>query len=444
MFKFHEGLYTDVRIEDIFETTISFKKKVLEEQKIRCNKGAFVRVYDGHRWYYSSTTSIKNIQDEIDQLSKMATPNPSIDLDPIVKKFEIHNDESIIYSDKSIDKIDVNNKRELLEKFFPMLQSKYIVDYITKYVDKKAIKTFYSSKGSYVKYDKQTVGVTLRVEIVGGDKKFTDKISKAFIYFDDIESNLNYYKKEIDKSIDFCLNSESIVPGEYTVVLSPVVAGVFTHESFGHKSESDFMVGDETMAKEWAIGKTVGSDILTIIDDGNVEGSGFAHYDDEGTKGKKTMIITKGKLTGRLHSTRTAALMEEDLTGNARAINFEFEPIVRMTTTYIEKGNRPKDEIISEIKNGIYVDGIKHGSGMSTFTLAPSRAYMIENGKITKPVKVSVITGNVFETLNLVDAVSSEFEILSFVVGGCGKMEQYPLPVGFGGPYVRVKKLNVQ
>ncbi len=81
---------------------------------------------------------------------------------------------------------------------------------------------------------------------------------------------------------------------------------------------------------------------------------------------------------------------------------------------------------------------------LSTFTIAPSRAYKIENGKITVPVKVSVITGNVFETLAEVDAVSKEFELLSFVGGGCGKMEQYPLPVGFGGPYTRVRKLKVQ
>ncbi len=183
---------------------------------------------------------------------------------------------------------------------------------------------------------------------------------------------------------------------------------------------------------------------MTIIDDGTVVGNGYVPYDDEGTKGRKTYIIKNGKLTGRLHSAATSAALEEPLTGNARAVNFEFEPIVRMTTTYIEKGDRPLKDIIGEIEKGIYVDTINHGSGMSTFTIAPARAYKIENGKITTPVRVSVITGNVFETLAEVDAVSEDFELLSFVGGGCGKMEQFPLPVGFGGPYTRVKKLNVQ
>jgi TldD protein len=204
------------------------------------------------------------------------------------------------------------------------------------------------------------------------------------------------------------------------------------------------MVGDETMRAEWALGKVIGQDLLTIIDDGNILGSGYTPYDDEGTRARKTYIIKDGKLRARLHSTETSVALAEGLTANARAINFEFEPIVRMTTTYIEKGTRPLAEIIGEIDRGIFIDNIKHGSGMSTFTIAPARAYMIEEGRITKPVRVSVVTGSVFKTLADVDAVSQEFEILSFVGGGCGKMEQYPLPVGFGGPYTRVKKLSVQ
>ena len=149
-------------------------------------------------------------------------------------------------------------------------------------------------------------------------------------------------------------------------------------------------------------------------------------------------------MTGRLHSAATSVALEENLTGNARATSFEFEPIVRMTTTYIAKGTRPVQEIMAEIDHGIYVETLKHGSGMSTFTLAPARAYKIEGGQITTPVKISVVTGNVFSTLQEVDAVSAEFELTSFVGGGCGKMEQYPLPVGFGGPYTRVRKLKVQ
>ena len=87
---------------------------------------------------------------------------------------------------------------------------------------------------------------------------------------------------------------------------------------------------------------------------------------------------------------------------------------------------------------------IKHGSGLSTFTMAPSLAYRIKGGKIAEPLNIAVVTGNVFETLGEIDGLSDKLELLSFAEGGCGKMEQWPLPVGFGGPYVRVKNMNVQ
>jgi TldD protein len=115
-----------------------------------------------------------------------------------------------------------------------------------------------------------------------------------------------------------------------------------------------------------------------------------------------------------------------------------------MTTTYIDKGTLSLDELFGGVKLGIFIDQTKHGSGMSTFTIAPNTAYMIRDGKLAEPVKISVISGNVMKTLGDIDGLSDELVMLSFPVGGCGKMEQFPLPVGFGGPHVRVNGLTVQ
>lgn len=444
MYKFHNGLYSDVRIEDVFETKISYKEDVLEQQKIRKYQGAFLRVFDGKRWYYAATTELDQIQKELDALSKMATANDDILENPIVKKFEVHQKTALAYEESSVEKIDIEEKKALVESYFDIYDVEAIVQKDYMYLDNRTVKTFYSSKGAALKFDKQTVGMAISCQFVKGEKKCQESFSKAFTTFEPAKGIRNFLQTELDKTLYYVEHAKNVEAGEYCVVLSPMATGVFTHESFGHKSESDFMVGDETMAKEWALGKTVASDLVTIIDDGQVEGSGFVQYDDEGTLSKKTYIITEGELTGRLHSTATATALKEDLTSNARAMNFEFEPIVRMTTTYIEKGNRKKEEIFSEIKKGIFIDTIRHGSGMTTFTIAPNRAYLIEDGKLTTPLKVSVVTGNVFSTLDEIDAISEEFELLSFVGGGCGKMEQFPLPVGFGGPFTRVKKLNVQ
>lgn len=444
MFKFPPDLYVDVRIEESFDTLISFKQLVLQSQKVRSTSGALIRVFDGQRWYYGSTTDLDQIQLQIDNLAAMAQRGSNILEHPTVQAFEVHQEEILRFTQDSVSQVSIQEKQALLEGLFKYVNIPAIVNHSSSYVDNKTVKSFYSSKGSAITFDKQTCGLRLALDLVCGENKDQVSVSKAAIHFSELCTFEDFFRQEINKNIEFVRDAEPVIPGDYPVLLSPEATGVFTHESFGHKSESDFMVGDETMRQEWALGKRVGQDILTIIDDGSEMGNGYTPFDDEGTRAKKTEIISKGLLTGRLHSAATAVALEEEVTGNARAINFEFEPIVRMTTTYIAQGTKPLEEILGEMNHGIYVDTLKHGSGMSTFTLAPARAYLIEDGKITKPVKVSVITGNVFSTLHEVDAVSKEFELKSFVGGGCGKMEQWPLPVGFGGPYTRVKKLNVQ
>jgi len=443
MFNYPKGMYVDVRIEDRFTTRITYKNGDLQEQKVRTNKGAFIRVFDGTRWYYASLTNLEYIQNQIDTLASMATPNPDIENHPYIKMYEVNNEELIQYKENSLKDVPLDSKDKLVKEISDLCTDETIKMTNVFYVDDVTIKEIYTSKGTNIKFDKQTCGIGLRMQCAYENNKNDFSSSDAKVLFSELKKRVPFFKQEVAKNIEFNKNAESFEQGEYPVLMGPIATGVFTHESFGHKSESDFMVGDEAMRKEWTLGKQVGQSLLNIIDDGTIPGNGYVPFDDEGSKGRKTNIITNGILTDRLHSVATAAALEESPTGNARSINFEFEPIVRMTTTYIDKGTTPLKDIIKGIKYGVFVDTIKHGSGMSTFTIAPSRAYKIENGKITTPIKLSVITGNVFETLEKVDAVSEEFELLSFVGGGCGKMEQFPLPVGFGGPFTLVRKLNV-
>ncbi len=445
MFKFPENLYTDVRIEEVFETNIGYTLGALEQSKIRKYKAAFIRIFDGERWYYSSISDVDSIQEEVNKLSKMTKPNSNISENPIFKKFQVNKGEYLKFRSDSISDINKEDKDKLLKTYFKVIKDRdNIKMWKANYVDCRKVLEFYSSKGANLIFDTQRAGFRLTFNFVNGDKKLSESFDKCSNYYTDLNGKEPELIAYIEKCEEFLMNSKPVKPGKYTVVLAPVVAGVFAHESFGHKSESDFMVGDETMKKEWAIGTKVGSDILSIVDSGEEMGNGYIPFDDEGTKAGKSYLIKNGVLTGRLHSASTAAQLEEEVTGNARATNYEFEPIVRMTSTYILPGSKTKEEIFSEIKEGFYIENFKHGSGMSTFTIAPKRAYRIENGMIVEPVDISVITGSVFETLSEIDGLSDKLEIFSMTLGGCGKMEQYPLPVAFGGPYVRVKNMNVQ
>ena len=445
MVKFRENYYADVRIEDRSRTVIQYQDSNLQEFKTPVEVRAFLRVYDGKMWYYASVTDVAHVQKTLDRLYDAASPNPDIEKDPIVSKLERNRDRKFIFEDRSVRNIPVEEKQALLQSYLPLLsEDSACAMPIGIYLDRNSVFTFQSSLGADITYDYQTCGLSLRCSMAEGEKKFSAAWQRGCTRFEELKDLTDEIRASMREQAAFMRESVPVVPGKYPVVLSPEAAGVFAHESFGHKSESDFMLSDEAMREEWQLGKAVGSPILSIAECGEYPGSGYVPYDDEGTKARKNYLIKNGILAGRLHSGQTAAALGENLTGNARAIDCTFEPIVRMTTTYIEPGDQTFEQLIAPIQKGYYIKTISHGSGMSTFTIAPRLAYEIENGHLGKPTQISVITGSVFETLGLIDGLSNELTLLSFVTGGCGKMEQQGLPVGFGGPCVRVSEMNVQ
>lgn len=445
MIQFRHGFYADVRTEDRSRTTITYKSGALEEMKTRVERRAFIRVYDGKMWYYSSVTDLAHLQKTLDGLYDAATPNADIQNDPVVRRFERNRDTLLSFADSSVRDIPSKDKQALLLSYLPLLSEDSCVTMPRgTYLDRNSLFRFRSSLGADITYDYQTCGLSFSCDMTEGEKKFSGHWQKGATRFDELEGLDDEIRAAMAEQTAFMRNSVPVTPGKYPVVLSPEAAGVFAHESFGHKSESDFMLSDETMRDEWQLGKTVGSPILSIAECGSVPGCGYVPYDDEGTKARRNYLIKDGRLVGRLHNAQTAAVLDEPTTGNARAIDCTFEPIVRMTTTYIEGGDMDFDELIAPIKKGYFIKTIKHGSGMSTFTIAPSLAYEITDGKLGRPVQISVLTGSVFETLGLIDGLTRDVKLLSFVTGGCGKMEQMGLPVGFGGPYVRVSSMNVQ
>ncbi len=445
MIKFKEGFYADVRTEDRSHTTISYKAGILEEMRTRVECRAFLRVYDGKMWYYASVTDLDNLQKTLDGLYDAATPNAQILDDPVVRLFERNRDTLMCFAGCSVRDISAKEKQNLLLSYLPLLSEDSCVSMPQgTYLDRNSLFHFQSSLGTDITYDYQTCGLSFYCDMTEGEKKFSGHWQKGCTHFDELKGLEDEIRSAVAEQTAFMRNSVPVVSGRYPVVLSPEAAGVFAHESFGHKSESDFMLSDETMRDEWQLGKKVGSPILSIAESGLVPGCGYVPYDDEGTRARKNYLIKDGVLAGRLHSAQTAAALDEALTGNARAIDCTFEPIVRMTTTYIEGGDLDFDQLIAPIKKGYFIKTISHGSGMSTFTIAPSLAYEIVDGRLGRPVQISVLTGSVFETLGLIDGLTRDVKLLSFVTGGCGKMEQMNLPVGFGGPYVRVSSMNVQ
>lgn len=442
-YKFPEDLYTEVRIEDYYSANYYLKDDDAEGNGEVSVIGAKIRVFDGKMWYTSATNDLDSIQAEIDSLAKIAKPNPNILKNKIVKNFAVNKAEILKFQDEnSVRKLTLEQRESICRNYRKKCTDKSIPEIKmthTSFWCNSKIKSFYTSKGTEIVQDYQRCGISIGHELnVNGGNFRAGKYFQEF-YYKDLLNREDEINDEINRSVEFARKAKPVVPGEYVCVLAPTVTSVFTHESFGHKSEADFMLNDKTLQDEWVMGKKVGNEKVTIIDEGDELRHGYCPYDDEGNKKKKVYLMKDGVLTGRLHDAKSAAILKEKPTGNARAQNFYCSPMVRMTNTYMDAGKDNPEKIVSEVKDGIYVYDWNYGTGNSTFTIQPQKAYKIKDGKITDPLLVNVITGSVFQTLFDIDAVGTD---LKFYSGTCGKNGQ-SMPTATGGPTIRVKKLTI-
>ena len=243
-----------------------------------------------------------------------------------------------------------------------------------------------------------------------------------------------------------------VIPGgTYPVVIDPILTGLFVHEAFGHLSEADMAYENPDLLETMSMGKRFGSKELQIYDGAapHLEDApkeeihrGSYYYDDEGTPATTTQLIEDGVLVGRLHSRETAGKLGEKPTGNARCLNYHYAPIVRMTNTWIGRGKTEVKDLFNDISEGVYarnwLGGMTNGE---MFTFSAGEAWMIRNGKIAEPVRDVTLSGNVFKTLANIEAIGNDFYWDES--GGCGKGGQSGLPVGCGGPSLRIKDVVV-
>lgn len=433
--------FFDIRIEETKKTMIENQDSQWTSCLEKPSAGAFLRVFHNGVWSYSSTTELSQLEKELDNL---VTTSKTLSGSEIYQPTLNQKNEFYRVSGSDFTTTSLSKKRELLASYLPIVTDlAFAKSTAARYVDVYRKKSYFSSIGTQYEYDFFQGGILLRVTLVDGEHKFDDYeqiYSKTFYGLEGRHQEfINYFKES--KSF---IHAPTVEPGKKTVVLNPDVTGVFTHESFGHKSEADFLLSDLSAALEWNLGKKIAADELSIVDNGQYQdSSGDCPIDDEGNLAQKNYLIKNGILVGRLHSAETAYVFEEPLTGNSRAMDFEHEPLVRMTSTYIEAGTKTFDQLLEECQEGIYIVGYQHGTGGSTFTIAPTRAYSIKNGKIAEPVRVSVISGSLFETLFNIKGIANDFKLNSGVFGGCGKMAQWPLSVADGGPSILVTNMQV-
>lgn len=232
--------------------------------------------------------------------------------------------------------------------------------------------------------------------------------------------------------------------GEMEVVVAAGESGILLHEAMGHAFEADFNRKNLSIFSD-KMGQKVAENFVNIIDDGTIPSKrGTLNIDDEGNPTEKTRLVNNGILTSYLHDRISALHYKVKSTGNGRRQDFRNIPIPRMRSTYMENGPHKKDEIIASVKNGIYVDSFSNGEvniGQGDFTFYVKFGHIIENGKLTKPIKDVNIIGNGPQALADIVMVGDDLDITDGI-WTCGKDGQ-GAPVSMGIPTVKIKKLTV-
>lgn len=262
-------------------------------------------------------------------------------------------------------------------------------------------------------------------------------------FLDKTDHSMDMAKKAAYRAI-LLLNAKQAPSGLLPVVLGPAQSGILLHEAVGHSLEADFN-RKGTSAYSGRIGETVASELCTIYDTGTIEHDrGAVNFDDEGNPARENVLIENGILKGYMHDRISAAYYKTPFSGNGRRESYADYPLPRMTTTYLANGRSWPEEIIRSVKKGVYCESFSGGQvdiSNGDFVFVPTVAYMVEDGKLTYPIKNFTLIGNGPDAMSKVTMTGNDFAF-SEGVWTCGKDGQN-VPVGVGLPTTLISELTV-
>jgi len=437
--------YTEIRIEERESTTVVYRGHDLETASAVIDAGGIARCMcrDGG-WGVATFNDRKDLPSKVQQAYECARVASS--MEPIeLAAIPVFEDQIACALRHDFRGVSMADKVKLAAAYNAILlqHSDQIVDTSTVYMDTFSRVSFANSEGTFIQEERPMVTLYAVAIARDGDNVQTATESRSGQNgFDFVQGREEQVQSAAQRAVDL-LRAETVVGGQYPVITNQRLAGVFIHEAFGHLSESDFVYENPKAQEMMVLGRRFGPDILTVFDDGSLPGLRGTHkYDDEGTPTGRSDLIKSGILVGRLHSRETAAKMGEKPTGNARATGYRYAPIVRMTNTAIEGGDTSFEDMIKDIKLGVYACDMYGGqTALENFSFSSAYAYMIRDGQVAEMVKDVILAGNLFTTLMSIDAIGNDFE-WSQSGGSCGK-GQGGLPVTFGAPHIRIQNVVI-
>lgn len=443
---FSGGVCGELFVEYRESEVLRIEDGVVQTPSISCNRGFGLRTFadDTSRYSYSSAIDIEAVKKAVDVVR--FPKNKDACVVKIEEKSKKHN---LYGQNRFIDEVLQAEKIAFLKEIDAYARSKAenLIQVIAVLAGSWQVVSILNESGQKVSDVRPLVRLTVSV-VLGKDGVFESGMASGggrFGYERIInDETKNAYVDEAIRQAQVKLGAQKSPVGEMPVVLGNAWTGILLHEAIGHGLEGD-AIRKKTSTFHNLLGEKIGASSVTVVDDGTIaERRGSLNMDDEGTPTQRNVLIENGKLVNFMQDRMNAKLMGRDITGNGRRQGYEYLPLPRMTNTFMLSGDACFDEMIAKVKNGIYAKTFSDGQvdvASGKFVFSAAEAYLIENGKITAPVKGAMLIGDGPSVLKKISMVGGDFS-LDTGVGTCGKDGQW-VPVGVGEPSVLIDKITV-
>lgn len=439
------GDLAEIYLEDRTSLSLELEESKIERALRGADRGAGIRVFYGDTAAYAytddlATPSLLRAARATASVAKGSSRTRVLDFTRFSSLLEFP-------IEKPFDSLSEREKAELLHRIDQVARGydPRVSQVQAGYLEYRQQVWIYNSQGLWAEDDRKIVEI--RIVVMAQDKGVIQTIHSGI----GAQSGLELFERidplaeaqELAQSAVRMLDARPAPAGEMPVVMSNAWGGVLFHEACGHALEADFInQGSSVFAGR--VGEKVASSLITLIDDSTLPARrGSFRFDDDGTPSQPTVLIEQGVLKGYMWDLAEARKTKAHSTGNGRRESFRYLPLPRMTNTFIAPGDRDPEEIIGSVKRGLYVKRLGGGQAdvaKGDFVFSVTEGYLIEDGKITAPIRGANLVGNGPAILSEIDMVGSDFE-MDKGFGRCGKGQM--VPVGVGQPTLRIPKIIV-
>ena len=436
--------YADIRYEIIRETKIIFNGAELGEISSNTTDGYVLRVLKNGGLSSIAFTKVTDAEKAIKSaLENALLLSRKINKPVVFARTEPIKDIFLPSLNEDPRKISIAEKLELTRRYNNIpLKHEGISTTNLQYLEVVREKYFVSTEGSEIREDLITTTISGLITSKEGNLIQSVRVgiggSTGFAILREREEA---FERKTKIALDL-LKAKPMEAGIYNAILNSNLAGVFTHEAFGHFSEADLVEDNPIMREKMRIGAKLGNNALSIIADSTIPDQlGFYKYDDEGVLVKPVQLLREGVLVGRLHSRRTAASFGEPLSGHSIAEDYRFAPIIRMGNIFVQPGTNTFEELLEKLGDGLYILDSKGGqTSGENFTFGAQYAYRVKNGKLGEMIRDINISGNLYQTMQNITAVGNDLKLSE--TGGCGK-GQLNIRSSYGGPHILVENVVI-